>query len=107
MERRHDLRRRVNQHHLDGLYRTVLTGLVQVIGLKRTILGCMALLAAGTGLSLLMSSPWQLFLTWGVMVGIGAGAGAVGMAAAVANRWFVERSGSRWDCSALPTPPDS
>jgi predicted MFS family arabinose efflux permease len=27
------------------------------------------------------------------MVGIGAGAGAVGMAAAVANRWFVARSG--------------
>ena len=40
-----------------------------------------------------MSSPWQLFLTWGVMVGIGSGAGAVGMAAAVANRWFVARSG--------------
>jgi MFS family permease len=70
-----------------------LTGLVQVIGLKRTILSCMALLVAGTGLSLFMTSPWQLFLTWGLMVGIGAGAGAVGMAAAVANRWFVRRSG--------------
>jgi MFS family permease len=70
-----------------------LTGLVQVIGLKRTILGCMAILAAGTGLSLFMTQPWQLFLTWGLMVGIGAGAGAVGMAAAVANRWFVKHSG--------------
>jgi len=78
---------------LMGFTGPFLTGLVQVIGLKRTILGCMTLLAAGTGLSLLMSSPWQLFLTWGVMVGIGAGAGAVGMAAAVANRWFVARSG--------------
>jgi MFS family permease len=76
---------------LMGFTGPFLTGLVQVIGLKRTILGCMTLLAAGTGLSLLMSSPWQLFLTWGVMVGIGAG--AVGMAAAVANRWFVARSG--------------
>ena len=70
-----------------------LTGLVQVIGLKRTILGCMALLAAGTGLSYFMTVPWQLFLTWGLMVGIGAGAGGVGMAAAIANRWFVARSG--------------
>jgi MFS family permease len=78
---------------LMGFTGPFLTGLVQGIGLKRTILGCMTLLAAGTGLSLLMSSPWQLFLTWGVMVGIGAGAGAVGMAAAVANRWFVARSG--------------
>ena len=78
---------------LMGFTGPFLIGLEQVIGLKRTILGCMTLLAAGTGLSLLMSSPWQLFLTWGVMVGIGAGAGAVGMAAAVANRWFVARSG--------------
>jgi MFS family permease len=70
-----------------------LTGLVQVVGLKRTILGCMALLAAGTGLSYFMTAPWQLFLTWGLMVGIGAGAGGVGMAAAIANRWFVARSG--------------
>ena len=70
-----------------------LTGLVQTIGLKRTILGCLGLLACGTGLSVFMTAPWQLFLTWGLMVGIGAGAGAVGMAAAVANRWFVARSG--------------
>jgi MFS family permease len=70
-----------------------LTGLVQVVGLKRTILGCMGLLAAGSGLSFFMTAPWQLFLTWGLMVGIGAGGGAVGMAAAIANRWFVARSG--------------
>jgi MFS family permease len=70
-----------------------LTGLVQVIGLKRTILACMGLLAAGTGLSLFMTAPWQLFITWGLMVGIGAGGGAVGIAAAIANRWFVARSG--------------
>src|SRR5215471_16700187 len=65
-----------------------LTGLIEVIGLKRTILGCMMVLIAGTGLSNLMTAPWQLFLTWGLMVGVGSGAGAVGTAAAVANRWF-------------------
>jgi MFS family permease len=70
-----------------------LTGLIEVIGLKRTILACMTMLIAGTGLSNLMTAPWQLFLTWGLMVGIGSGAGAIGMAAAVANRWFVKRNG--------------
>ena len=40
-----------------------------------------------------MTAPWQLFLTWGLLVGIGSGAGAVGIAAAVANRWFAERNG--------------
>jgi MFS family permease len=70
-----------------------LTGLIEVIGLKRTILACMMILIAGTGLSNFMTAPWQLFLTWGLMVGIGSGAGAMGLAAAVANRWFAKRNG--------------
>jgi MFS family permease len=70
-----------------------LTGLIDVVGLKRTIIGCMALLAVATALSIFMTAPWQLFLTWGLLVGIGSGAGAVGIAAAVANRWFTERNG--------------
>ena len=70
-----------------------LTGLIEYAGLKRTIIGCMLIMIAGTGLSNFMTSPWQLFLTWGLMVGIGSGAGAVGLAAAVANRWFLKRNG--------------
>jgi MFS family permease len=76
-----------------GLTGPFLTGLTEVIGLKRTILSCMVILMAGSGLSVFMTAPWHLFLTWGLMVGIGSGAGAVGIAAAVANRWFVERNG--------------
>src|ERR1700679_2327743 len=60
-----------------------LTGLMQVIGLKRTMIGCLTILCAGTALSTFMTQPWQLFLTWGLMVGIGSGAGAVGIAGAV------------------------
>ena len=67
--------------------------MIEVIGLKRTMLACMALLVVGPGLSNFMTAPWQLFLTWGLLVGIGSGAGAIGMAAAVANRWFVRRNG--------------
>src|SRR3954453_16793357 len=37
---------------------TFLTGLVDVIGLKRTVIGCMALLAIATGLSIFMTAPW-------------------------------------------------
>jgi MFS family permease len=76
-----------------GMIGPFLAGLIDVVGLKRTIIGCMVLLAAATGLSMFMTAPWQLFLTWGLLVGIGSGAGAVGIAAAVANRWFAERNG--------------
>lgn len=70
-----------------------LTGLMQVIGLKRTMLGCLVVLMAGTGLSTFMTTPWEMFVTWGLLVGIGSGAGAVGFAGAVANRWFIRRAG--------------
>jgi len=76
-----------------GVLGPFITGLMEVIGLKRTVLGCMIVLLIGTAGSAFISSPWQLFLTWGLLVGIGASAGAVGMAASVANRWFSERRG--------------
>jgi len=76
-----------------GVTGPFLTGLIQIAGLKRTMLGCFMILMTGTGLSYFMNAPWQLFLTWGLMVGIGSGAGAVGFAGAIANRWFVQRAG--------------
>jgi MFS family permease len=75
-----------------GLTGPLLTGLIEVIGLKRTILSCMLVLLAGVGLSTFMTAPWQLFLTWGVMVGVGVGAGAIGIGGAIANRWFAKRT---------------
>ncbi len=78
---------------LMGLIGPFMAGLMQNLGLKRTMIGALMVLMAGTGLSTFMTSPWQLFLTWGVMVGIGSGAGAVGFAGTVANRWFLKRTG--------------
>src|SRR5258706_3848965 len=66
-----------------GLSGPFLAGLFEVIGLKRTILGCMVVLLVGVGLSAFMTAPWQLYLTWGLMVGIGIGAGAIGMSGAI------------------------
>ncbi|MEA2726339.1 MAG: hypothetical protein QOF70_814, partial [Acetobacteraceae bacterium] len=52
-----------------GVTGPFLTGLMQVIGLKRTMIGCLTILMAGTALSTFMTQPWELFLTWGLMVG--------------------------------------
>ncbi len=78
---------------LMGACAPFVTGLMQAIGLKRTMLGCLAILMVATGLSAFMTQPWQLYLTWGLLVGVGSGAGAVGLAGAVANRWFVRHNG--------------
>jgi MFS family permease len=71
-----------------GLVGPFATGLMSVIGLKNTMLACLAVLLLGTGLSCFIATPWQLFMTWGVLIGVGVSGGAMGMAAAVANRWF-------------------
>jgi hypothetical protein len=59
---------------LMGLTGPFLTGLMESIGLKRTILLALGVLVAGSGASSRMTTPWQLYLTWGLMIGVGAGA---------------------------------
>src|SRR5580693_3502911 len=78
---------------LFGLVGPFAAGLIQTIGLKRTVLCSMALLVIGAGSSAFVSEIWQLYLTWGILVGLGSGAGMVGLATAIANRWFVHRRG--------------
>jgi MFS family permease len=78
---------------LFGLVGPFAAGMIQTIGLKRTILASMSLLVLGAGLSAFITNIWELYLTWGVLVGLGSGAGMVGLATAIANRWFVHRRG--------------
>lgn len=78
---------------LFGLVGPFAAGLIQVIGLKRTVLLSMVLLVIGSGLSAFITEIWELYFTWGVLVGLGSGAGMVGLATAIANRWFVKRRG--------------
>lgn len=46
---------------------------VQRFGVVRTLVAALLLLAVATAASLAMTRPWQLMVTWGLMVGIGAG----------------------------------
>lgn len=78
---------------LFGLVGPFAAGLIQVIGIRMTMLVSMSLLVLGAGLSALVTQIWQMYLTWGVLVGLGSGAGMVGLATAIANRWFVKRRG--------------
>jgi MFS family permease len=50
-------------------------------------------IAAGSGLTVFMTQPWQLVILWGVFVGLGTGAIALVFGSMVANRWFKERRG--------------
>jgi MFS family permease len=78
---------------LYGLVGPFAAALMQTLGLKRTLLSGLALMALSTGLSLFMQAPWQYVLTWGVLSGLGSGAVALSMGATVVNRWFATRRG--------------
>jgi MFS family permease len=62
-------------------------------GIRRVVLGALLTIAVGVGLTSVMTNLVELYLLWGVVVGVGAGCMASVLAAVVANRWFVSRRG--------------
>jgi sugar phosphate permease len=62
-------------------------------GLRRVVLGAIALMTAAVVASTRMTTEWQFFLLWGVLVGVSTGVTAMVLAAVIATRWFDERRG--------------
>ena len=78
---------------LYGLVGPFAAALMQTLGIKRTMMAGLTLMSGATALSLGMREPWQYVATWGVLSGVGTGAVASVLGAAVANRWFVSNRG--------------
>ncbi len=78
---------------LYGLVGPFAAALMQTIGIKRTMLAGLVLMSVSTFASLWMTEPWQYVLSWGVFSGVGSGAVASVLGAAVVNRWFATRQG--------------
>lgn len=68
-------------------------GMYERFGLRSCIGGALALIAAGSALTLAMNSVWQFAVLWGLVNGLATGAVGVTLAAVVASRWFVEQRG--------------
>ena len=62
-------------------------------GLRRLVLGALALLAGAVAASTRMHAEWHFLLFWGVLVGAGTGVTAMVLAAVIATRWFDQRRG--------------
>ena len=76
-----------------GLGAPFAAAVVERFGLRRVTVIALTTVAIGAGLTTQMTSPWQLYLLWGLVVGGSTGAVAVPLAAIVANRWFSTRRG--------------
>ncbi len=78
---------------LFGVTAPFAAALMDRLGIRPVLAGALALIAAGSALSIVMTTGWQLVLLWGVLVGIGTGAISMGFVATVATRWFEARRG--------------
>jgi MFS family permease len=78
---------------LYGLMGPFAGALMQRLGIRRTTMGALTLLAVGVTLSTHVTQPWQLVLSWGVLVGLGSGMVALVLGATVVNRWFSAQRG--------------
>ncbi len=78
---------------LFGLVAPFAAALIARFGILRVVGVGLLLIVGGVGLATRMDSLWQLWLSWGLMVGFGTGLTALVLGATVANRWFTRRRG--------------
>lgn len=78
---------------LYGLTAPFAAALMHQFGIRKTMLAGLALMTVSSFASLLMHEYWQFMLTWGLLSGIGSGAVASVLGAAIVNRWFSARRG--------------
>ncbi len=67
--------------------------LIQRYGVRNVVAVAMLLIVAAILAATRMTALWQLWLTWGLLLGLGTGLTAMVLGAMVANRWFVARRG--------------
>src|ERR1051325_7885184 len=69
---------------LFGLTGPFAAALMERFGLRVVTVGALITIAAGALATTVMTSPWELYLLWGVVVGVGTGSLASVLAANVA-----------------------
>jgi MFS family permease len=78
---------------LFGIAAPISGRLIDVYGPRLVMMGAIAVWATGVALTPFMTDVWQLYVFWGILVGMGTGAGGSVIAATVSARWFVARRG--------------
>lgn len=78
---------------LYGLTAPFAAALMERFTVRKVVMAALTTVSTGAFLTTFVHAPWQLVLTWGVIVGVGTGSMALVFAATVANRWFVKRRG--------------
>jgi sugar phosphate permease len=75
-----------------GVFAPVGGWLIDRVGPRRVILGCLATIALGLIAAVFVQELWQLILLWGIILGMATGV-TPPLGASIASRWFVSRRG--------------
>jgi predicted MFS family arabinose efflux permease len=78
---------------LFGMIAPFAGALMMRYGPRNVLTGSAVLLIAGMLLAMTMASRWQLWLSFGVILGVAPGLTALVLSATIATRWFTERRG--------------
>ncbi len=78
---------------LYGMLGPFAVALIERFGLRLSVSLALLALAIGVALTTLMTTPWQMTLLWGVVVGSGSGMISTVLGATIAGRWFSRRRG--------------
>jgi sugar phosphate permease len=78
---------------LYGLIGPFAAGFINRYGPRRVMAASAILLGLGTLSTIWIKHPGQLFVLWGVLVGVGTGMIAIVLGASVVQRWFVAHRG--------------
>ena len=78
---------------LFGLMAPFAAALLNRYGLRNVTLAAQLVVVSGLVGSLFMTKVWQLWLLWGVVIGVGTGMTALVLGATIAARWFAARRG--------------
>ena len=78
---------------LFGLVAPFAAAFIQRYGVRAVVTASVCLVVIGVGLSTQMTALWQLWATWGFLLGLAAGMTAMVLAATIASRWFTARRG--------------
>ncbi len=78
---------------LFGLTAPFAAALMERFGIRAVTAVALALIGAGSALTVLVNQSWQILLTWGLLIGLGTGSMALVFAATIANTWFATRRG--------------
>jgi len=78
---------------LYGLVAPFAAALMHRFGIRLVTVAALLVIGAGSALTVFVSSPAQLLLTWGLLIGAGTGSMALVFAATITDTWFVARRG--------------